>query len=74
MFKSAKQQIDEMNRLLPNDENFMGIELYRKHYERMMSVQSDPEKIKEMEATYQKNMSVMLSNAVKREQERRRGA
>lgn len=65
MFKSAKKQIEEMMKLLPTDENFMSIELYRKHHERMMSVQSDPEKIKEMEDTYTKNMNLMLTNTIK---------
>lgn len=74
MFKSSKKQIEQIMKVLPNDDdNYMNIETYRKHYERMISVQNDQEKIKEMEETYTKNMTLMLKSAVRREQERRFG-
>lgn len=70
MFKPYAQQIQEMMKGLPQDENYMSIDTYRKHYERMISVQSDPEKIKEMEETYTKNMNLMLTAAIKQAKKR----
>jgi UDP-N-acetylmuramyl pentapeptide synthase len=66
MFKSGKEIAEKFMKMLPSDDNYMGIQEYRQLHERMMSVQTDPERIKQLNDDYNKNMSVMLSNAIKK--------
>jgi hypothetical protein len=65
MFRSGKEIAEKIMRQLPSDDNYMGIDEYRKLHERMISVQTDEQKIKEMNDAYNKNVGLMLHNIIK---------
>jgi hypothetical protein len=65
MFRSGKEVAEKLMRQLPSDDNFMDMNEYRKLHERMLSVQTDEQKIKEMNDAYNKNMGLMLHNIIK---------
>lgn len=65
MFRSGKEIAEKLMRQLPSDDNYMGIDEYRKLHERMISVQTDETKIKEMNDMYNKNVGLMLHNIIK---------
>lgn len=65
MFRSGKEYAEKLMRQLPGEDNYMDMNEYRKLHERMLSVQTDEQKIKEMNDAYNKNMGLMLHNVIK---------
>jgi hypothetical protein len=65
MFRSGKEYAEKLMRQLPSEDNYMDMNEYRKLHERMLSVQTDEQKIKEMNDAYNKNMGLMLHNIIK---------